>query len=552
LGVVAVNVRPSVPTWRDGAGIRVLSSVDHKHIGIFYLTLGLGVLAVAGMAGLLLAFDLDHAPFGLLDGFAHNQVALLQSTGALYGVALPIGLGLACYLAPLQIGARRIALPQLNAVGLWTVVGGVLLLITSPAAGNAEQINAELVETFGGPLSSQGRQFFALGMLLVAIGSSLTAVSVLATIARLRAPAMVAARMPVFAWAASFFSLAVIVAGIAMGTVSAVFLIDAGTAEFFAFDVTSVEGGHLAFYGHLPQVWFFGHPLLYAVLILVAGAISEIVRAFSSGRANGRGLIMLGLIGLTVLSILVSLYHLVADGFSASFDQSVPLAAFVAMVPMGVCAVGWLLTLKSGRVNMQPPFALALLASALLIAGTIIGLVLGFVGDFKDPSSYHLTALFSGVLGGATIAALLGALHYWFPKITGRALDPRAAWLQVGLLSAGLVALLIGQYIVGESNIARGAASEATAAWSSGGKIGAAFTLAGFLLAFFALAGFVAESIKAVKSGRRVGSDPWSADTLEWFTTSPPPATNFNRLPEIRSSRPLADLRARLARPHAR
>jgi cytochrome c oxidase subunit 1 len=143
-------------------------------------------------------------------------------------------------------------------------------------------------------------------------------------------------------------------------------------------------------------------------------------------------------------------------------------------------------------------------------------------------------------------------LHYWFPKITGRALDRRAAWLQVGLLSAGLIALLIGQYIVGESNIARGAASEATTAWSSGGKIGAVFTLAGFLLAFFALAGFVAESIKAVKSGRRVGSDPWSADTLEWFTTSPPPTTNFNRLPEIRSSRPLADLRDRLARPHAR
>ncbi len=547
---MAVNARQPLPTWRDSGGIRLLSSVDHKRIGSLYLALGLGALAVAGMAGLLLAFDLDHAPFGLLDGFAHDQVALLQNVGALYGVALPIGLGLASYLVPLQIGADRLAFSQLNAIGLWVVAGGVLLLITSPAAGNAERATADLPETFADPLSSQGRQFFALGMLLIAIGSTLTSFSVLVTIARLRAPAMVAARIPVFTWAIALFAFAVIAAGIAMGAVSAVFLIDAGSADVFAFDVVaSTEGGaHVAFYGNPSGVWFFGHPLLYAVLIVVAGAISEIVRTFTRARAGGRGLMIVGLIALMVLSILVSLYHLIADGFSASFDQAIPLAAFVATIALGICAIGWALTLMGGRASLKPPLALALLAVALLVVGTILGLALGFVGDFKDATSYHLTALFQGTIGGATIAALLGALHYWFPKVTGRALDPRAAWLQVGLLAGGLSAVLVGQYIIGESNIARGAASDATAAWSSGGKIGAAFTLAGFLLVFFALAGFLAESLKSLASGRRVGNDPWEGDTLEWYASSPPAPENFASLPEIRSARPLADLRARRER----
>lgn len=545
-----MNAPHALPTWRDRAGVRLISSVDHKDVGALYILLGVGILAVGGMASLLLTLDLDHAPFGLLDGFAHRQLALLQSTALLYGVALPITLGLACYLVPLQLGAKRIAFPQLNAIGLWVVVGGSLLLITSPAAGNAEAFDAAVPETLAGPLSSQGRQFFALGMLLVAIGSTLTATSVLSTLGRLRAPAMVAPRIPVFTWAMGLFSFAVAVAGVVMGIVASVFLIDAGAADLFAFDVSSIQDGQVAFYGHIPGIWFFGHPLLYAILIVVAGAISEIVRAFSHGR-YGRSLMVAGLVGLTVLSLAISLYHLIADVYSASFDLSIPLAAFIALIFMGVCALGWVGSLRSGKVDVQPPLVLALVAVGLMVIGTILALALGFVGDFKDASSYHLTALFGGTIGGATIAALLGALHYWFPKITGRALDGKLAWLQVGLVSAGLLVGMIGQYIVGESNIPRAASSSLTSDWSTGGKVGAAFALAGLLLVFFGLAGFLAESMKSLMTGRRVGNDPWGADTLEWFTSSPPPPDNFERLPEIRSARPLADLRARRERQNA-
>ena len=543
-----MNARQALPTWRDRGAIRLLSSVDHKDVGAVYLLLGLGILTIAGMSSLLLALDLDHAPFGLLDSFAHRQVALLQSTGLLYGVALPLTLALACYLVPLQVGASRIAFPQINAIGLWLVVGGSLLLITSPAAGNAEALNAELPETLAGPLSSQGRQFFAIGVLLVAIGSTLTSSCVLATLGRMRAPEMAAARVPVFTWALGLFALATIAAGLALGVVSTVFLIDGGAADLFAFDVSSVEGGQLAFYGHFPGVWFFGHPLLYALLIVVAGVISEIVRAFAREDSSGHRVMVVGMIGLAVVSLLVSLYHLIADVFSASFDLSIPLAAFVAMIAMGISALGWSATLTRARINVEPPLVLALVAALVLLVGTILGLVLGFAGDFKNSSSYHLTALFGGTIGGASAAALLAALHYWFPKITGRALDPRMAWLQVGLVSTGVALTMVGQYIVGESNITRGASSELSMAWSTGGKVGAALALAGFLLVFFGLAGFLAESVKSLMAGRRVGNDPWGADTLEWYTSSPPPPHNFDRVPEIRSARPLAALRAQAER----
>lgn len=546
---MAANAHHQLPTWRDGAGIRWLTATDHKRLGVMHIVSALALLGVAGFTGLILMLDTDHGgSTGPLDQFAHLQANLLQNTAGLYAIGLPIALGLAVYLVPLMIGARELIGAQAAALGFWLWLGGTILMLAAPAAGNPGMPgggDASKEDATGLPLTFEGRQFWIIGLLVVSIGVILTCGSLLATIARGRAQGMTPSRLPVFVSSIGLFGIAAIVSSVILGIAGILFLIDAGSADFFAFDVGATEdGGYAAFYQN--PIWFFANPLLYALFVPLLGGLSEAVAVFTRRPLRPkaeRALVLLGLGAITALSILLSVFHIAADAFSGSFLRGIPIAIFLLCAAVVPVLLGWLDGLRSFRPGKTPPptpLLFALGTVEVLALGAILSLVWGFPGNYNDTTSIHLTALFQGGIAGGLTLAALGCLHYWFPKITGRALDPRGALAQFGLAILGTNLLILGLHINDDG-------TRLVLAEAAGSKAGGILALIGFLALFLAVAGFVAETVKAMLFGRRVGNDPWEGDTLEWLATSPPAEHNFDRLPPIESARPLADLRERIA-----
>ena len=516
-----------MPSWKDGGVLRYVTSVDHKRIGSLYLLAAGLFLAGAGIARLLV-FIAFVDPTGWFSDFATLQAISFQASVLLFGFGLPLTLGLAIYLVPLQIGARSIAWPRVNAFAFWLFLAGISLVLVAYAAGDPS------VESPAFPLSPEGQQLWVLGFLLVCVAAVTAAIVLLQTVRTCRAAGLTAARLPIFTVASGLYAAALVVGMTISGIAAAVFLIDAGSARgFFVYDV----GEGFAFYQSSP--WAFTHPVTYAQLVPVIGMVSE---ATAVGRRSPRtrSLALIAASLAAALAVLAGLYHLVAEPLGDTFANGYALSGFVVLGALAPAVLAWLGPLRSLRLPPEPIPLLVLGMVALLVVGTVLGFALGFPGEYKADATngVHQIAYYDGMMGGFGLLGVAAGVLYWFPKLTGRAFDPRLARAAAGLLALGALCLLVGLHVSGESDLE---------AWTSGAKAGSSLALAGHLLALLGGGLFVGAAALSLRAGRRVGNDPWLADTLEWLATSPPSPHNFDSLPPIVSPTPLADLRERLA-----
>lgn len=525
---MAVETRHTLPGWRDGAVVRRLLSVDHKDIGVLYLGFAATLLAAAGVARLLFFIDFAHAPGTLLSDFGTLQVFSLQATALMFGFGLPFVLGLATYVVPLQIGARTLAWPGLNAVSFWLYVAGTMTMMAGFGAGDPGTDSPAV------PLSPAGQQLWVLGLLLVGIAAVGCSLSLLQTVRARRAPGMTWGRLPLFSLASAGFALALLVGMTISAVAAGIFLIDDGAARgFFAYDAAD-EG--FAFYQQ--PAWFAGHVLAFALLVPALGMVSEAMTALGARAAGARKLASLGIVAATLLALLVGVYHVLADPFGSTFANGIPLAGFIVLGAIAPCTLAWVSQLRAIGRAPQPIVVLVLGLLVLLDVGTVLGFAMGFPGSYKaDTTSFHLIAHFDGTLAGAAMLAFAAGLLYWFPKVTGREFDARFARAAAGLLALGAVGVMVGQHVAAEGDLG---------AWSVGAKVGGSLALGGYLLMFLGGIHLVGGALLSRRVGARVGNDPWHADTLEWYVASPPPPANFGRVPDVQSERPLADIRARL------
>jgi cytochrome c oxidase subunit 1 len=522
-----------------------VTTVDHKRLGIMYICAGFVFLLVAGVMALIMRWQLAVPDNHVTSPQVFNRLFTMHGTTMIFFVAMPILFGIANYVVPLMIGARDLAFPRLNAFGFWLFLFGALLMYFSfiggegvYGAGTAPDVGWFAYSPLTGRAFSPGHStdYWILGLLVSGVGTVATAVNLTATIISMRCKGMTLDKMPLMVWLNLVVMVLIIVAIPPLTAAQVMLLFDRFLGSHF-FDTQA--GGSAVMWQHF--FWIFGHPEVYIVMLPGFGFASEIIPVFSRKVIFGYPTMVAASVAIGFISLSVWAHHMFAVGMSAPVNSFFAAASLLIAVPTGIKIFNWLATMYGGRLRFATPmlFCLAFLFQFLVAGLTGVMLAIAPV-DWQLTDSYFVVAHFHYVLVGAIVFTIFAAIYYWFPKATGKRLDERLGRWHFALLVIGFNLTFGPMHVAGILGMPRRiytyAPGRGWELWNLLASVGAIFQAVGILF-------FLWNVVRSLRRGAPAGDDPWDAWTLEWTTTSPPPAYNFETLPEVRSRRPLWDLK---------
>ncbi|NEU29502.1 cytochrome c oxidase subunit I [bacterium LRH843] len=511
-----------------------LTTVDHKKLGIMYLISGLLFFVKAGIMAVFMRIQLMYPEFNFLSGQTFNEFVTMHGTIMLFLAATPLLFGFMNFAIPLQIGARDVAFPFVNALGFWIFMAGGVLLSVSWFFGGAPDAGW----TAYVPLSSRdyagiGLDFYVLGLQISGLGTLISAINFLVTIVNMRAPGMTMMRLPLFVWTSFItstlilFAFTPLAAGLALLTLDRIF-----GGQFFIADM----GGNAVLWQHI--FWIFGHPEVYILVMPAFGIISEVIPAFSRKRLFGYTAMVFATMLIAFLGFMVWAHHMFTVGMGPVANSIFAITTMTIAVPTGIKIFNWLFTMWGGKITFNTAMMFASSFVPTFVLGGITGVMLSMAPvDYLYHDTYFVVAHFHYIIVGGIVLALFAGLFYWYPKMFGHKLNEGLGKLFFWLFYIGFHLTFFIQHILGLMGMPRRVhtylAGQGLEAYNFISTIGAFLMSAGVIV-------LVINIIYSAMKGERVtNGDPWDARTLEWAIPHPIPEYNFAQIPQVRSLDPL-------------
>ncbi len=502
-----------------------ITTIDHKKIGILYIATAFVFFLIGGIEALLLRLQLGSPENTVLSAEMYNQLFTMHGTTMIFLVIMPLSAGLANYLLPLQIGARDVAFPRLNAFGYWTFLVGGLFMYSSFFLGGMPNGGWFGYAPLSSTMPGYNMDYWTLGLQILGIASLTGAINLIVTTINMRAPGMSLFRMPVFTWmtlVAQFLLL------FAMPVIAVALFLLMFDRQFGANFFDAQAGSDPLLWQHL--FWLFGHPEVYILILPAMGIVSEVIPVFSRKPLFGYQVMVFSGIAIGFMGWGVWAHHMFASGLGPVAVSAFAASTMFIAVPTGVKIFNWLATLWRGKIKLTTPLLFAVGFVAMFTIGGLSGVTHGVVpADTQQTDTYYIVAHFHYVLFGGSIFGLFAGAYYWYPKITGRMLNERLGKLHFWLMMIGFNMTFGPFHILGLQGMPRRIytypSNHGWDFWNFVSTIGSFIIAVGILVFIY--------NMWVTRRSPEVGDDPWDARTLEWSIPSPPPEYNFAEIPLV-------------------
>jgi len=506
-----------------------MTTIDHKRIGILYGITAFIMFLSGGIEATLMRVQLAGPEMDIVSAAVYNQLFTMHGTTMIFLAIMPLSAAFFNFVIPLQIGARDVAFPRLNAFSYWTFLGGALMLKLSWIGGATD------AGWFGyAPLTSvaqnpgTGIDFWIISLQVLGVASLAASFNFIVTIINMRAPGMTMMRLPVFTWM-SFITAILLVLAFPVITVA---LIELTFDRYFMFNFFNVaNGGSVVLWQHL--FWVFGHPEVYILILPAMGIVSEVLPVFSKKPLFGYKTVVLAGAIIAFMGWMVWSHHMFTVGLGAVANAVFTVTTMLIAVPTGIKVFNWIGTIWGGSIRFTTPMLFALGFIAMFLIGGISGVMHAVsASDAQQQDTYFIPAHIHYVLFGGAIMAILSGIYYWFPKYSGKMYNEKQGKISFWLIMIGQNVTFFPMHFVGMDGMPRRIYTYVEGMgwelWNGVATGGVFILILGFLV--------VLDNIgRHWKNGEAAPADPWDARTLEWSISSPPPEYNFDEIPVVRS-----------------